>query len=51
VARAGDITPDNSVLSTQLSDLEVELKGHGVMSDASRPPNWVVRTILKVLGF
>jgi len=51
VARAGDITPENSVLSTQLSDLEVELKGHGVMSDASRPPNWVVRTILKVLGF
>lgn len=51
VARPGDLTPDNNVLSTQLSDLEVELKGHGVLSDASRPPNWVVRTILKVLGF
>ena len=51
VARPGDLTPDNNVLSTQLGDLEVELKGHGVLSDASRPPNWVVRTILKVLGF
>lgn len=51
VARPGDVTPDNTVLSTQLSDLEVELKGHGVISDATRPPNWIVRTILKVLGF
>jgi flagellar L-ring protein precursor FlgH len=51
VARPGDVTPDNTVLSTQLSDLEVELKGHGVLSEASRPPNWVVRMIFKVLGF
>jgi flagellar L-ring protein FlgH len=51
VVRPGDVSPDNSVLSTQLSDLELELKGHGVMSDASSPPNWVVRMILKVLGF
>ena len=39
VARPGDLTPDNTVLSTQLSDLEVELKGHGVLSDAARPPD------------
>jgi flagellar L-ring protein precursor FlgH len=51
VARPGDIAPDNTVLSTHLSDLELELKGHGVISDASRPPNWVIRTVLKVLGF
>jgi hypothetical protein len=29
----------------------LELKGHGVISDATRPPNWIVRTILKILGF
>jgi len=51
VARPGDVTPDNTVLSTQLSDVEMELKGHGVLSDSSRPPNWVVRMILKVVGF
>jgi len=51
VVRPGDVTPENTVLSTQLSDLEMELKGHGVMSDASRPPNWVIRTILKILEF
>jgi flagellar L-ring protein precursor FlgH len=51
IVRPGDVAPDNSVLSTQLSDLEMELKGHGIVSDATRPPNWVVRTILKVLGF
>lgn len=51
VARPGDVAPDNTVLSTHLSDLELELKGHGVISDASRPPNWVVRTVLKILGF
>lgn len=51
VARPGDVAPDNTVLSTQLSDLELELKGHGVISDASRPPNWVIRTVLKILGF
>lgn len=51
VARPGDVSPDNAVLSTQLSDLEIELKGRGVISDATRPPNWVVRAVLKVLGF
>jgi flagellar L-ring protein FlgH len=51
VVRPGDIAPDNTVLSSQLSDVEMELKGHGVISDATRPPNWIVRTILKVVGF
>lgn len=51
VARPGDVAPDNTVLSTHLGDLELELKGHGVISDASRPPNWVIRTVLNILGF
>jgi len=44
VARPGDIGPGNTVLSTSLADLEVELKGKGVISDATRRPNIVVRT-------
>jgi flagellar L-ring protein FlgH len=51
VARGGDIGPDNSVLSNNLSHLELELKGKGVISDGTRPPNAVVRLLLKLLAF
>jgi len=51
VLRPGDIGPDNSALSTALSSLEVELKGKGVVSDAIRSPNPLVRVLLWVIGF
>jgi flagellar L-ring protein FlgH len=51
VVRPGDVGPDNTVLSSALTDLEVELNGRGVISDGVRPPNWIVRTILKILEF
>jgi flagellar L-ring protein precursor FlgH len=51
VLRPGDIGPDNSALSTSLSSLEVELKGKGVVSDAIRSPNPVMRAILWLIGF
>jgi flagellar L-ring protein FlgH len=51
VLRPGDIGPDNSALSTALSSLEVELKGKGVVSDAIRSPNPLMRAILWVIGF
>jgi flagellar L-ring protein precursor FlgH len=51
VLRPGDVRPDNSALSTVLSNLEVELKGKGVVSDATRPPNPLVRALLWVIGF
>ena len=51
VLRPGDIRPDNSALSTVLSNLEVELKGKGVVSDATRPPNPLMRALLWVIGF
>lgn len=51
VLRPGDIKPDNSALSTLLSNLEVELKGKGVVSDATRPPNPLIRALLWVIGF
>jgi flagellar L-ring protein FlgH len=51
VLRPGDIKPDNSALSTVLSNLEVELKGKGVVSDATRPPNPLIRALLWVIGF
>jgi flagellar L-ring protein precursor FlgH len=49
--RPGDVAADNSVSSASISDLHLLLKGKGVVTDSTRPPNKVVRMVLKVLGF
>jgi len=51
VVRPGDIGANNAVPSTAVSNLEVELKGKGVISDGVAPPNALVRMILKIVGF
>jgi flagellar L-ring protein precursor FlgH len=51
VVRPGDINASNAVASTAISNLEVELKGKGVISDGVAPPNKLVRLILKLVGF
>jgi len=51
VVRPGDISPNNSVPSTSLSDLELEVKGKGVVSDSVRQPNMFVRLLMKLLNF
>ena len=50
IVRPEDILPDNSVLSTQIANLEVELKGKGVITNGTRRPNRVVRALLRILG-
>jgi flagellar L-ring protein precursor FlgH len=51
LVRPGDIAADNSVLSTAVSSMELEIKGKGSVADASARPNILVRTLLKVLSF
>jgi flagellar L-ring protein precursor FlgH len=51
LVRPGDIAPNNSVLSTAISNLEVEIKGKGAVADASRQPNIVIRMLLKLFTF
>jgi flagellar L-ring protein precursor FlgH len=51
MVRPADIQSDNSVVSTSLANLEIELKGKGVISDATRPSNKIVRAILWLTGF
>jgi flagellar L-ring protein FlgH len=51
IIRPGDILSDDSVLSTGISDLELELKGKGVVSDATRQPNLFVRLLMKLANF
>jgi len=49
--RPGDIGPSNTVPSTALSNLEIEMKGKGIISDGVRPPNFLTRAILWLLNF
>jgi flagellar L-ring protein precursor FlgH len=51
IVRPGDIAPNNMVLSTSLSDLEIELKGKGVVTDATRPPSIVMKILTRLLTF
>jgi flagellar L-ring protein FlgH len=51
LVRPGDIAPDGSVASNLIANLELELKGKGVLSDGTRPPNLLVRALLRIVGF
>jgi len=51
VVRRGDIGPNNTVASDSVGDLELEIKGKGVISDGVRQPYRVIRTILHLLDF
>ena len=51
VVRPGDVAPDNSVLSTQVGDMEIQMLGKGVISDGTRPPNRLTRLVTYILGF
>jgi flagellar L-ring protein FlgH len=51
LVRPGDIAIDNSILSTSISSMELEIQGKGSVADASGRPNIVVRTLLKILSF
>ena len=51
IVRRGDIGPNNTVASNTIGDLELEIKGKGVISDGVRPPHPVLRAILRILNF
>jgi flagellar L-ring protein precursor FlgH len=49
--RPGDIGPANTVPSSALSNLEIEMKGKGIIADGVRPPNAITRAVLWLLNF
>jgi flagellar L-ring protein precursor FlgH len=49
--RPGDIGPNNTVASSALSNLEIEMKGKGIISDGVRPPNFLTKAVLWLLNF
>jgi len=51
LVRPGDLDATNTVISNSVGDLEVEVKGKGVISESTRAPNPIVKWILRVVGF
>ena len=51
LVRPGDLDATNTVASNSVGNLEVEVKGKGIISEGTRPPNPVVKWILRVVGF
>ena len=51
VARPGDIGFDDTIVSNTLGNLELEIKGKGVISDGTRPPHAILRLLLRILNF
>lgn len=50
IARPTDIAQDNSILSSQLSDMYVEYNGEGFVSD-SQEPGWLTKILMKIWPF
>ena len=51
LVRPGDMDATNTVSSNSVGDLEVEVKGKGVISESTRAPNPVMKWILRVFNF
>ena len=51
LVRPGDLDAANTVASNHVGNLEVEVKGKGVISEGTRPPNPILKWILRIVGF
>jgi flagellar L-ring protein precursor FlgH len=51
VIRTPDISTLNTVMSTQVADLEIQVDGKGIVADAIRRPNILYRVLLGLLPF
>jgi flagellar L-ring protein precursor FlgH len=51
MVRTGDLDATNTVTSNQVGNLEVEVKGKGIISEGVRSPNPIMKWILRIVGF
>jgi flagellar L-ring protein FlgH len=51
LVRPGDIGANNAVSSNAIANLQLELKGKGVISEGNRPLNPILRAILRIVNF
>ena len=49
--RPGDIGPANTVSSASLSNLEIEMKGKGIIADSTKPPGVLTKVMLWLFNF
>ena len=51
IVREEDVSPLDVVPSTAITQLEVSVAGKGVLTEATHPPNGLVRVLLRIVGF
>jgi flagellar L-ring protein FlgH len=51
MVRTGDLDATNTVASNQVGNLEVEVKGKGIISEGVRSPSPVMKWLLRIVGF
>jgi len=51
LVRPGDLDATNTVTSNSVGDLEVEVKGKGIISEGVRSPNPFTKWLLRIFGF
>jgi flagellar L-ring protein precursor FlgH len=51
LVRPGDLDATNTVISNSVGDLEVEVKGKGVITESTRPPNPLIKWMLRIFNF
>jgi len=51
LVRPGDLDATNTVASNSVGNLEVEVKGKGIISESTRPPNPLIKWLLRVFNF
>lgn len=51
LVRPGDIAPNNTIQSSSVTSLELEIKGKGAVADASAKPSLLMRVLLKLFSF
>ncbi|MGA8298745.1 MAG: flagellar basal body L-ring protein FlgH [Terriglobales bacterium] len=51
ILRPGDVGPNNTASSTALANLEIEMKGKGVVTDAIHRPNPIIRGLEWLFSF
>lgn len=51
LVRPSDIAPNNSIQSTSITSLELEIKGKGAVAEASAKPSLIMRVLLKLFSF
>ncbi len=51
LVRPDDLNPENQVLSTAITDMELEVVGKGIINDYTYRPNAVVRLLQRILIF